>query len=81
VIAFGRQIVVNPAMPSEHVTSHDELLSVAQIAARWKSHPETVKRRIRSRELQAIRFGRGMIRVRLNDLLSFEEALTIQSEQ
>ncbi|WP_375341826.1 helix-turn-helix domain-containing protein [Luteolibacter soli] len=68
-------------MPPAHATNHDELLSVAETAARWKSHPETVKRRIRSGALPALRFGRGMIRIRLSDLLAFEEAQFIRAEQ
>jgi excisionase family DNA binding protein len=61
--------------------SNDVLLTVAETAARWKTHPETVKRRIRRRALPVLRFGRGMIRIRLSDVMSFEEAQTIRAEQ
>lgn len=67
-------------IPISH-ESNNTLLTVAETAARWKSHPETVKRRIRSGSLPALRFGRGMIRIRMTDILTFEEAQTIQSEQ
>jgi len=51
------------------------LLTVAQVAARLGCHPETVRRRITSRELGAVR-DRGLLRVSEEELARYLAART-----
>jgi excisionase family DNA binding protein len=50
--------------------SHDNLLTVAQVARRLQVHEITVRRHIKAGRLKAVRVGRGL-RVRGEDLEAF----------
>jgi excisionase family DNA binding protein len=50
--------------------SHDNLLTVAQVARRLQVHEITVRRHIKAGVLKAVRIGRGL-RVREEDLDAF----------
>ena len=50
--------------------THDDLLTVAQVARRLQVHEITVRRYINARRLKAVRVGRGL-RVRSEDLEKF----------
>lgn len=49
----------------------EPFLTVKQVAARWKTSPKTVRRRIDSGVLTVHRFGR-LIRVSHPDLIAYE---------
>ena len=54
-------------------TKHtSELLTISQIAQRWKVSTETVKRRIRSGQLPALKLGR-CVRVNSTCLMQYED--------
>lgn len=53
------------------------MLTVADVAARWQVHPETVRRMMRRRELSAVQIGR-VRRVPLKFVVAFELARTIK---
>jgi excisionase family DNA binding protein len=46
----------------------EEMLTVAEAAARLKVHPETIRRAIRKGELRALRFGHRTVRIAPADL-------------
>lgn len=54
----------------DHTT--EQLLSRAQVAARWNLHPETIKRRERAGILPAVRLSSRVVRYRLSDVLALE---------
>jgi hypothetical protein len=54
------------------LTDKDDLLSLAQVAARWDVHKETVRAR-RKDGLRGIKFGRRLM-FRLSDVRAYENA-------
>lgn len=51
-------------------SSHDQLLTVAEVAERLRLHPITIRRHIKSGLLPAVRIGRA-VRVRASDVEAF----------
>ena len=54
----------------------DLLLTRREVAERWRQSTETIKRRERAGDLQALKLGRG-VRYRLSDVVAFEKAAEI----
>jgi excisionase family DNA binding protein len=56
----------------------EEMLTVAEAAARLKMHPETIRRAIRRGDLKALRFGYRTVRISLADLEAWGKAAKIE---
>ena len=52
-------------------TLSDELLTVEQVASELQLHPDTIRRYIREKKLQAVRISNTALRVRRSELDRF----------
>jgi excisionase family DNA binding protein len=63
------------------VTLAEDLLTIDEVAAELRLHPDTIRRFIRQKKLTAIRISATSVRVRRTDLQKFiDERLTDKDE-
>lgn len=55
-------------------------LTVADLAARWHQHPETIRRKLRDRVLECVVIGRQKL-IPLDKIEQFERGATLEAQQ
>lgn len=68
-------------MFTQENSSFDEKLSVTQVAEEIGCHPNTVWNQIRGGQLNAVRFGPRLVRIRRSELERFLSSYRLEAKQ
>lgn len=66
-------VVVECPLRVVHPNSSAPLLTVDQLAERWQMTPRSIRRKLASGELAAVRVGEATVRISLDDVEAFEQ--------